>query len=376
MRCSCSKKRILFLVSSMQGGGAERVAALLCNAWAETGHEVALMPTFVGRGECVYPLDARVRLEFLADHVRTTNKTVWTSLWRFWALRKAIRDFSPDVVVSFLTHVNVVAIIAAMGMDVPVIVSERSYPPLLPLNWFWSLMRRLTYSMASCVVVQTGIVREWIEKYCPGSRVKVIPNPVAWPLSLDKPIVEPQAWVAQDRKLLLSVGRLGPEKGFDLLLDALASVVKDFPDWDLVILGEGPEREALEAKRVALGLAGRVFMPGRAGNVGAWYERADLYVMTSRYEGFPNTLLEAMAYGLPVVSFDCEAGPRDIIRHEVNGLLVAPGKGDEGLAAALRCLMRNDALLSRMGEAACEVRERFSMETVKEFWAEVLNLES
>ena len=211
--------------------------------------------------------------------------------------------------VSFLTHVNVVAIIAAMGMNVPVIVSERSYPPLLPLHWFWSVMRRLTYPRASCVVAQTGIIREWLEKYCPGSRVKVIPNPVVWPLPQDKPIVEPQAWVAPDRKALLAVGRLGPEKGFDLLLDAFAGVVKNFPDWDLVILGEGPEREALEAKRAVLGLEGLVFMPGRVGNVGAWYERADLYVMTSRYEGFPNTLAEALAHGLPAVSIDCETGP-------------------------------------------------------------------
>ena len=186
-------------------------------------------------------------------------------------------------------------------------------------------------------------------------------------MPLDKPIVEPQAWVSPYRKLLLAVGRLGPEKGFDLLLDAFASMVKDFPDWDLVILGKGPEREALEAKRTVLGLEGRVFMPGRAGNVGAWYERADLYVMTSRYEGFPNTLAEALAHGLPAVSIDCETGPRDILRHEIDGLLV-PQDDHVALVESLLKMMKDESLRHYYATRAVEVRDRFAVERVAEMW--------
>jgi glycosyltransferase involved in cell wall biosynthesis len=360
----------------MQGGGAERVAALLCNAWAEEGHEVILMPTFSGRGECIYQLDPGVRLKYLSDLTGTTRKAVWISFQRLLALRQAIKSYAPDVVVSFLTRVNVVAIVAATGTGVPVIVSERIYPPLCPLPWFWSVMRRMTYPRASCLVAQTEMAREWLEEHCPGSRVKVIPNPVMWPLPINKPVMKPQDWVPPDRKLLLAVGRLHRQKGFDLLLAAFSDLVKDFPDWDLVILGEGSERRSLEAKRAALGLERHVLMPGRAGNVSSWYERADLYVMTSLYEGFPNTLLEAMAHGVPAVSFDCDAGPRDLIRHEVNGVLVPLADGVEGLVAGMRYLMRNDVLRCRMGEAACEVREKFSMGTVKDGWAVVLKLRS
>ena len=366
--------KLLIFIHSLSAGGAERVTANLANYWADMGWALTIV-TMTGRERDFYELHPdirRIALRVDADSVNTFA-AIRHNLRRVRVLRAVLRREKPDVALGMMSTANCLLSIASMGAGIPAIGSERSYPPLLPLHWFWSVMQRLTYPLASCVVAQTGIVGEWLEKYCPGSRVKVIPNPVVWPLPLNKPIVDPRAWIAPDRKALLAVGRLGPEKGFDLLLDAFASMVKDFPDWDLVILGKGPEREALEAKRTVLGLEGRVFMPGRAGNVGAWYDRADLYVMTSDYEGFPNTLLEAMAHGLPAVSFDCETGPREMIRHEVNGLLVPPVKGYQGLASALRCLMRNDALLSRMGEAACEVRERFSMETVREFWAEALN---
>lgn len=359
----------------MQGGGAERVAALLCNAWAEEGHEVILMPTFSGRGKCVYPLDPRVRLEFLADCVGSAQKTVWTKFKRLWTMHKVIQNIAADVVVSFFTNINVTAIVAATGTGVPVIVSERIYPPLYSISRFWSIMRRLTYPRATYVVAQTERGKDWIEAHCPGSQVKVIPNPLALPLPEGEPIMDPQVWVPPDRKLLLAVGRLHQQKGFDLLLEAFAALGNKFPDWDLMILGEGSEREALETKRMALCLEGRVFMPGRVGNISQWYKRADLFVMSSRYEGFPNVLLEAMAHGLATVSFDCKTGPQDLIRHEVNGVLVPLEKDVKGLTVALKSLMVNEAVRSRMGAAACEVRDRFSKKTVKVLWAEVLNME-
>ncbi len=358
----------------MEGGGAERVASRLCNAWVGEGHEVLLMPTYSGRGGCAYPLDSRVHLEFLADYVGTMRKTPLSSLKRLLALRKVIRDYSPDVIVSFLTHVNVVAIVAALGLGVSVVVSERIYPPLLPLPLFWRATRWLMYPQASCVVMQTQLGLKWIESHCAGINARVIPNPIGRTLPKNGLVIETNKWVEADRRVLLAVGRLNVQKGFDLLLEAFFSISKKFPNWDLVILGEGAERQALEAQREALGLGRRVYMPGRAGNVGEWYECADLYVMTSRYEGFPNTLLEAMAHGLPVVSVDCDTGPRDLISDEVNGLLVPLEQGVGGLSKALQRLMSDDALLKQMGQEAIKVRDIYSMEKIGTAWAEVLKL--
>ncbi|MBU2572081.1 MAG: glycosyltransferase family 4 protein [Gammaproteobacteria bacterium] len=367
--------RILFLVSSMQGGGAERVAALLCNQWVQQGHAVTLMPTFSGRGDCLYPLDERVKLDYLADRVGSTRRSVLNKIKRLFALRRAMREISPDVVVSFLPPVNVAAILSAAGLEIPVIVSERTYPPAMPLGTVMEQARKWLYPHARTVVVQTQQASGWLAATCPSANGMVIPNPVVWPLPVGEPEVMPVQIVAKSRKLLLAVGRLGEEKEFHHLLSAFKLCAEIRPDWDLVILGEGNERAGLEALRSELGLDGRVHLPGRVGNLADWYERADLYVMSSRFEGFPNTLLEAMAHGLPVVSFDCDSGPRYIIRHDTDGLLVAPESGIKGLAASLSWLMDDKERREAMGQRAVDVRERFSMARVSALWTAVLGLD-
>ena len=369
-------KHILFVVSSMQGGGAERVAALLSNHWVSNGHDVTLIPTFSGRGECLYPLDGRVRLGYLADRVKSiVRRSPWNAVKRFLALRKVIREAQPDIIVSFLVHVNVVALVATLGLRVPLVVSERTDPRFFVIGRFWALGRRLTYWRAKWVVVQTEDVRGCIEIDCYGARAVVVPNPVVWPVSATEPTVHSEQVMREGRRLLLAVGRLGQEKGFDLLIKAFAAVANEAPDWDLVILGEGSEREDLEAQRDALGLGDRTYLPGHVGNVGDWYERADLYVLSSRYEGFPNALVEAMAYGVPAVALDRSAGPRNIIRHEVDGLLVPVVEGPEGIAKALKKLMTNESARRRFAERARDVRDRFSMEKVATMWGEILGLE-
>lgn len=350
-------KRILFLVSSMQGGGAERVAALLCNHWAAQGHHVMLMPTFSGRGECLYPLDERVRLEYLADRVVSRSRSMFNNLYRFIALRRVIAEIRPDVIVSFLPHVNVAAVLSAWRLRVPVVVSERTYPPAIQLGG----------SRATGVVLQTQQALKWLEQCCPRARGQVIPNPVVYPLPFGKPVLEPASVVASTRRVVLAVGRLAEEKGFEQLLTAFGVLAPQYPEWELVILGEGLEREALEQQRERLGLNDRVHLPGRVGNLSDWYARADLYVMSSRFEGFPNTLVEAMAMGCPVIATDCESGPREIIRDGQNGLLV-PVEDDNALAQALLNLMGNAQLRLLLSSAALAVRERFSKQVIIRKW--------
>ena len=367
-------KRILFLVSSMQGGGAERVAALLSNYWTQQGHEVTLMPTFSGRGDCLYPLDERVRLDYLADRVGSRSRSPLNKLRRLTELRGAIRELAPDVIVSFLPHVNVAAIVAAWGLGVPVVVSERTYPPSRPLGNVLENLRKWTYPRASAVVIQTEQAMGWLARCCPRASAHVIANPVVYPLPPSEPKVDPTAVVGKERRLVLGVGRFGVEKGFTHLMDAFRQLAMRYPDWDLVILGEGPERERLEQQRKRFDLDGRIYLPGRVGNLSDWYERAELFVMSSHREGFPNALAEAMAHGLPAVSFDCDAGPRDIIREGMDGCLVAPSEGASGLSHTMATLMQNDAQRLKMAEAAKAVRNRFSMERIAAQWDAVLGL--
>ena len=221
------------------------------------------------------------------------------------------------------------------------------------------------------MVALTRGTAQWIEQHVPGSRLAVIPNPVHWPLPKGEPALTPPA--GDGRKRLLAVGRLHADKGFDLLLRAYARLAPSHPDWDLVILGEGDERRALEAQVREAGLQERVSLPGRAGNVGDWYQSANLYVLTSRFEGLSNTLLESMASGLAAVAFDCDTGPREIVREGVDGVLVRPNGDVDALCRELDAVMGDEALRQRMAEAATAVRERFSAERVLGQWKELFD---
>jgi glycosyltransferase involved in cell wall biosynthesis len=169
------------------------------------------------------------------------------------------------------------------------------------------------------------------------------------------------------------VGRLDQGKQFDRLMTSFAALSTRFPEWTLAILGDGPERVSLERLAARLGLGRRVAFPGQVGNPGDWYRRADLYAMSSRYEGFPNSLAEAMAYGCAVVSYDCDTGPRDIIRHGKDGLLVAPVGDVAALSAALDRLMGDAAARERMAAQAVQVRDRYSLKNILPLWDQVFD---
>jgi glycosyltransferase involved in cell wall biosynthesis len=306
--------------------------------------------------------------------VSSRGGSLLNKIHRLLALRRTIRKERPDVVVSFLPDVNIAAVIAAWGLSVPVVVSERIYPPAMPLGALLERLRRWIYPRADAVVVQTNHALQWLARCCPTADGHVIANPVVFPLPEAEPITAPSSVIGSQRRLVLAVGRLDPQKQFEALIAAFERLAPQFPEWDLVILGEGSERESLENQLEQLGLGGRVCLPGRVGNLSDWYARADLYVMSSRFEGFPNSLAEAMAYGLPAVSFDCDAGPRDIIREGVDGCLVPPAMGVTGLSQAMETLMSDQAQREKMAEAAEAVRWRFSMERIAAKWDAVLGL--
>jgi GalNAc-alpha-(1->4)-GalNAc-alpha-(1->3)-diNAcBac-PP-undecaprenol alpha-1,4-N-acetyl-D-galactosaminyltransferase len=364
-------QNIVLLVSNMSSGGAERVAANLVNAWSARGDAVTLVVTFSGRGECFYALSNRVRLIYLSDLAECAGRGFRAYWVRFWALRRLIRHLNPNVVVSFLSNVNIAALLATRGLECRVVVSERTYPPTMPIGLLRSVLRRFTYSWAFKVVMLSGEGVRWMETHIPRAKTVVIPNPVPYPLPRGEPELRPEQFVPSERCLLLAVGRLDEGKQFDLLLESFAALAPRHLCWDLAILGEGPERARLARQIAGHGLARRVILPGRVGNVGDWYGRADLFVMSSRFEGFPNTLAEAMAHGCPTVSYDCDTGPRDIIRHELDGLLVRPVGDVSALTEALDRVMGNRGEREAMAGRATSVRERYSMERILGLWDRV-----
>ncbi|MDD5267754.1 MAG: glycosyltransferase family 4 protein [Methylococcales bacterium] len=361
--------RLLIFIGSMSCGGAERVSANLANYWAAKGWEitiVSLYPQSLDFYE-LHPAVKRIALE-LTDVSANALVGLWQNISRVIALRRMLRQIQPDIALGMMTTANVLMALAAWGLpNLRTIAAEHNHPPQLPLGFFWETLRRHTYGFLNAVTALTSEGESWLKSNTNAQRVLVIPNAVTWPLSGQEPRISPSALYQSERKLLLSVGRLDAQKKFDWLIEAFSNLADGHRDWDLVILGEGPLRTTLEGQVRDLGLELRILLPGRAGNMAEWYESADLYVMSSRFEGFPMTLVEAMAYGLAAISFDCDTGPRDIIRHELDGLLVPPGDVTE-LTADLDRLMSDALTRQRFAERAVEVRERFSMEKVAGMW--------
>ena len=368
---SAQATRVLLFIHSLHGGGAERVAADLSAHWAGMGREVMVVTQAGAEGD-VYTLHPKVRREILNTAGEGGGlRGIWSNVQRVRALRRVIRSFRPDIVLGMMTTASVLSVLACAGLRCRVIATEHTHPPSQTLSGFWQRLRRLTYPRAARVVALTRGTADWIEQHVPGSRLAVIPNPVHFPLPRAEPILTPVT--GDGRKRLLAVGRLHADKGFDLLIQAYARLAASHPDWDLVILGEGDERPALEAQVREAGLESRIAMPGRAGNVGDWYDSAHLYVLTSRFEGLSNTLLESMASGLAAVSFDCDTGPREIVREGIDGVLVRPNGDVPALCKALDAVMSDDDGRLRMAQAATDVRDRFSAARVLRKWQEIFD---
>lgn len=358
--------RVALVVSSLDAGGAERVISIMANHWAERGWDVSLI-TIESAARDFYAIDPRVTRTSLdaggcSDGIRDA---VANNVHRINRLRAAIRNADPDGVISFLTSTNVLALIAGGFAHVPVIVSERIDPTEEAAPAVWKGLRRIAYPRADAVVVQTPEVRAWAEAFVPPERVHTIPNPVRLPPETFRDDQGAEALGGSRR--VVTIGRLHRQKGFDTLIRAFARCHAAQPEWSLTIVGEGDERSRLEALEADLGVDAVVEMPGRVQNPFSVLRRADLFVLSSRYEGFPNALLEAMAVGTAVIATDCHSGPRHIVRHGVDGCLVPPDDVDS-MADSMATLMRDDHRRRALSARAVEVRERFSVDRVMAEW--------
>jgi glycosyltransferase involved in cell wall biosynthesis len=283
-------------------------------------------------------------------------------------LRRLAVVKDPGVIVSMLTNVNVAAILATRGLEVPVCVCERVHPLAdQELNRLWRGLRRLTYRAADVVVAQTMEAAEALQRCAKAARVTVVPNPLPTELATRR---LPNRRVGPRGKLM-GMGRLEWQKGFDRLVAVFARLAPEFPTWDLWIFGEGSERGRLEAEIRRLNLRSRVFLPGWTRDPWNELQNADLFVLPSRWEGFPNALLEAMALGVACVTYDCPAGPREVTREGQDGVLV-PAGDEQALERALRNLMSDELRRRELGaRAAGSVRERYALSRILRLWDEV-----
>lgn len=356
--------KILLLVSSMGSGGAERVASILANAWAVRGDDVILMPSFSGRGDCFYPLSPDIRLIYLADLVSSKNRTWMNQIARLRALRQFIKAERPDVIVSFLSNVNVAAITASFGLGIPVIICERTDPFSISISFNLKLACRFTYPQATVLMVQTqSVLAKYIASGWSTKKLRVIANPIGEQMMATVRIKN-----ITPIKRIISVGRLDEGKQFNLLISIFAKLAEAHPNWNLRIIGQGPDITKLQQQITKLQLEARIELVGQSPMVDEELKQADIFAFTSKYEGFPNALIEAMAVGLPCVTFDCPSGPREITMDGQLALLI-PLNDEHAFGLALERLMLDADLREVLGkQARASVIARFSLETIMQQW--------
>ncbi|WP_168566963.1 glycosyltransferase [Crateriforma spongiae] len=367
--------RVTCFIHSLAGGGAERVMAALASKLA-TRHQVTLITLGSGNDDRhdVAPNVARVDLNVMAEHEPPPGifRRAVAAASRLKAIRHAIVHSRPDVVLSFCDSNNVKVLLATKGLAIPVVVAERSDPAMQSLGTVGDRLRNMTYRRAAAVVAQTNGQAATLRQMT-GREIDVIPSAVEAPNDAGPLRDECQRSRGDSELRILAVGRLETEKGFDRLIQAFALGVSETDQaMSLRIVGEGSQRDALIEQAERLGVDAAVQLPGWCRPIWPMYAGCDLFVLPSRYEGFPSALLEAMSVGVPCVSVDCPSGPREIIRDGENGWLVENTVA--GIAGGITAFAgRPDDVTAAVADRARnDVRQNFRWDTLVDRFDAVL----
>ena len=372
--------RVVFTIDSLKLGGAERVLLRWAGWCREEGWQV-LVITRQGPQRDAYPVPEGVERWVEPRLSRPLERLGWFAFpWRLLALRQLLRRYRSDVVVGVTTLPAVKLLLASAGLPLRTVVSERNYPPAKPPSLPWRWLRRFTYPKADLHLVQTVPAGVWLRDHCAVTRQRLLPNPVSWPLPDREPVVSPEDWLAVDHPLILAAGTKAHQKGFDRLMPVFAELGRRSPTLHLALLGLAPGRyhgrdqqaELRQALADSPDLQQRLLLPGVSGSMARWYARATVFVLPSRYEGFPNVLLEAMAAGCACIASDCLTGPSDLICHGENGLLLPPQATTEAWVDAIETLLIDPDYRRRLGARAATVRERYAPERLRRDFLEAL----
>lgn len=345
-------KRYLFFIGTLCNGGAERVVSILASQMAKQGMDVEIL-TYYDR-PVSYDIDRRVKLSAVETLSGKKNK-LGNLLW----LRSYFKNHA-KVVLSFLAPFNIMAIAANMGTKVPILVADRNDPAKVPSNPVLRKLRDFLYRFASGVALQTEKNKAYFSQTVQ-KKSRVIYNPVD---------LKDYAGIARNlkkEKKIVTAGRLMPQKNQKMMIEAFAGLLKTHPDYELVIFGEGPSRRELEELAGTLGIKDHVFLPGNVTDIYDRIKHAEIFVLSSDYEGMPNALIEAMCLGMPCISTKV-SGATDLITDHENGILTETGDR-EALEQAMRELVENKELAEKLAENAAKLNEELEVSKVMQQWA-------
>ncbi|TPQ39676.1 glycosyltransferase family 4 protein [Cupriavidus pinatubonensis] len=351
---------VCFLTGTLNAfSGAERMTAVVANALAERGYRVYVLSLWDQAS--VFPLHETVEHHALFEQRPSFKRVYFRTVV---GIRKFCKRQRVDVLVQVDTMLSLFTLPATAGLGIEQIGWEHCHFDEDLGKPARRLARRLAARYCRHVVVLTNRDRQrWMEMLQPRGRIICIPNPLPFPF--------PATPAPRKNKTVLAMGRLVAAKGFDVLLHAWQRVAAEAPDWKLVICGEGEERNALTALVRQLGLQGSVSLPGICQDARQAYEQASVFCLSSRYEGFGLVLIEAMAFGLPIVSTDCETGPRELLRTGDNAVVV-PVEDANALARGLLQAMQGGELPTAMASHGRQDASAYGLEKIIEDWGTLL----
>ena len=359
--------RIALFISSLTKGGAERVMVNLAASLKEAGDEVLLVTQYQAQEE--YPLPAGITRVYSELTPEEESGRIRNFFARIQKLRAIWKKYRPQVILSFIGKNNVMAILTAAGLHIPVVVSVRSDPEMeYPIeDPVLRRSARLLFRRAAGVVLMTEKSREFFPAAVQKKAI-VMPNPL-------NPVFMQKAPSGSREPLIVSIGRLDENKNQAMMIRAFADLSEDFPEYRLELYGDGPLRQALEQQIVQSGLSGRVALSGVTAHPEEVLSRASLFLLTSGFEGVSNALLEAMAMGVPCIATDCPCGgSRDVIGAGGERGILIPVGDEDALEEAMRRVLTDPEEAFRIGQKGAEyVRERHDPQRVAKLWIEYLH---
>lgn len=346
--------KISFFIGGMCRGGAERVISILADDYCQRGWDVEIVMLL--RNEVEYPLDSRIRLVAITGKYDSYPQN---ALHWFRGIRKYLQTARPDRVVSFVGRINALVLTSALGLGLPIVVSERNDPKhdgrggamLWYCNKIYRLAKRIVYQNA---YEQSCFDPALTPKSC------IIPNPVAVKCTA----------AGQRSHRVVTAGRLMPQKNQKMLIDAFAKFHDSYPVYKLDIYGEGPLQAELQQRIDSLGLTDAITLRGNVSNIHQEIADAEMFVLSSDFEGLSNALLEAMMMGHACISTNC-AGSDEAIQNGENGLLVPVGD-QRALTAAMEQLAADPELAAKLGNAAKETAQQYTVDRVIDQWRKAI----
>lgn len=355
-------KKIYFYISNLAKGGAERVCINLAEYFHSSGYDVAIITSYKSNEE--YNLSSKIR-RILLNETYYSGNIIYRNLILIKRLRQIIKIDKPDIIISFMAESNLRLLLSTIGLDVTRIVSVRNDPDEEYKGLIGRIVGKLILPTANGCVYQTEQAKNWFPKKL-RDKSAVIKNPVREEVfNITRNPVTGR---------IINIGRLEDQKNQKMLINSFEIVLEKYPKADLLIYGEGGLRDELEKIIANKGLNDNIKLCGYFNDIGSTLSKADIFILSSDYEGLPNSLMEALSAGVPCISTDCPCGgPKSLIVNGVNGILV-PTNDESKLAEAIIDLLSDDSKKENLSKNAKEFSKDYSTEIINNEWKDYLEL--